>query len=135
MRPGRLTGRVRSFPVDRHSVEQSRESASRHRVAGAAQNLPDQLTSFIGRSAELARVRQLLGEARLLTLVGAGGCGKTRLSVQSAADCVERFPDSTWWVELAPLEEAALLPPAVSSALGLRERTGTGPRWVARALA
>lgn len=86
-------------------------------------DLPDELTSFIGRSAELARVRELLGEARLLTLVGAGGCGKTRLALQSAVGALDRFGDA-WWVGLAALEDADLLASSVSSALGLREQAG-----------
>jgi len=82
------------------------------------------LTSFIGRSAELARVRELLGQVRLLTLVGAGGCGKTRLGLQSAADAVGRFADGVWWVELAAVEDGELVAGVVSSVLGLRERPG-----------
>ncbi len=90
-------------------------------------NLPNELTSFIGRSEELARLRELLGEARLLTLVGAGGCGKTRLALQSAAHSLERFPDGTWWVELAAIEDAELLPITVARALGLSQRGGEAP--------
>ncbi len=77
-------------------------------------------------------MRELLGEARPLTLVGAGGCGKTRLALQSAADGVERFPDGAWWVELAALEDAELLATTVTSALGLRERPGQAPLEVLR---
>ena len=93
----------------------------------SASNLPEQLTSFVGRFAELAQVRELLGEARLVTLVGAGGCGKTRLALQAAAGARERFEDGVWWVELAALEDPELLATTVSSALGLRERPGQPP--------
>ena len=87
-------------------------------------NLPAELTSFIGRAAELGRVRELLGEARLLTLVGAGGCGKTRLALQAAGGARECFEDGVWWVELAAVEDPTLLATTVASALGLGERPG-----------
>jgi predicted ATPase/class 3 adenylate cyclase/DNA-binding CsgD family transcriptional regulator len=87
-------------------------------------NLPGQLTSFVGRRAELAEVIDLLARVRLLTLAGSGGCGKTRLALQVAADTMDRHPDGVWWVELAPLEEPELLPTAVIGATGLHERAG-----------
>jgi predicted ATPase/DNA-binding CsgD family transcriptional regulator len=87
-------------------------------------SLPAELTSFVGRSVELARVRQLLGETRLLTLAGAGGCGKTRLALQGAAAATGRFEDGVWWVELAALEDAGLLASTVASSLRLRDRPG-----------
>ena len=90
-------------------------------------NLPGELTSFVGRRVELAQVGELLGGMRLLTLTGAGGCGKTRLALQAAADAMDGHPDGVWWVELARLEEAALVPAAVIDALGLRELPGWGP--------
>jgi len=90
-------------------------------------NLPGELTSFIGRTGELACVRELLIEARLLTLVGTGGCGKTRLARQSAAYAVELFPDGAWWVELAALQDAKLVGLTVVEALGLREHPGQAP--------
>jgi class 3 adenylate cyclase len=87
-------------------------------------NLPSELTSFIGRRTELAQIGDTLEQGRLLTLTGAGGCGKTRLALQAAADAMDRHPDGVWWVELARLEDAALLPTAVIGALGLREVPG-----------
>ncbi|WP_309716778.1 adenylate/guanylate cyclase domain-containing protein [Armatimonas sp.] len=66
-------------------------------------NLPQQVTQFIGREKETVAVRELLGQTRLLTLTGAGGTGKTRLALQVAAELLERFPDGTWLVELASL--------------------------------
>jgi predicted ATPase/DNA-binding CsgD family transcriptional regulator len=113
--------------VNRPRVEPRRDFPELHSPDAPPNNLPDELTSFIGRSAELARVRELLGEARLLTLVGAGGCGKTRLALQAAAGAVERFPDGAWWVELAALEDAALLATTVTSALRLHERPDQAP--------
>ncbi|HRW39715.1 MAG TPA: AAA family ATPase, partial [Aquihabitans sp.] len=70
-------------------------------------NLPTQLTPFIGREAELAQLHALLDDVRLLTLTGSGGCGKTRLALQAAADRVERHRDGVWYVELAPLGETS----------------------------
>ncbi|MGH3901975.1 MAG: ATP-binding protein [Pseudonocardiaceae bacterium] len=87
-------------------------------------NLPGELTSFVGRRAELARIGDSLERARLLTLTGSGGCGKTRLALQTAADTMDRHPDGVWWVELARLEDATLVPAAVIGALGLREVPG-----------
>ncbi len=84
-------------------------------------NLPQQLTSFIGREKELAELQELLAKTRLVTLTGAGGCGKTRLGLQVAADCLERFPDGVWLVELAPLSDPTLVPQTVATVLGLKE--------------
>jgi hypothetical protein len=87
-------------------------------------NLPSELTSFVGRRIELAQIGEPLQRVRLLTLTGTGGCGKTRLALQAAADAMDAHPDGVWWVELARLEDAALLPAAVIGALGLREMPG-----------
>ena len=83
-------------------------------------NLPIPATQFLGRDDELAEVRELLGrdDARLLTLTGAGGSGKTRLALQAAGDAAEAYPDGVWWVPLAPLAEPADVGPAAARALG-----------------
>ena len=86
-------------------------------------NLPIQMTSFIGREKEMAEVRDLLSAHRLLTLTGSGGCGKTRLALQVAADLLEVFPDGVWLLELAPLAESALVLQTALSTLGLREES------------
>jgi predicted ATPase/class 3 adenylate cyclase/DNA-binding CsgD family transcriptional regulator len=83
-------------------------------------NLPDQLTSFVGRAGELAQLREALAETRLLTLTGAGGSGKTRLALQVVADALDQFPDGAWWVELAPLTDPQLVGEALAAALGVR---------------
>jgi predicted ATPase/class 3 adenylate cyclase len=87
-------------------------------------NLPQQVTSFIGRERELAEIAKSLGNTRLLTLLGVGGIGKTRLSLQVAADMLDAFPDGVWFVELAPLADAQLVPQAVASVLGVKEEAG-----------
>jgi non-specific serine/threonine protein kinase len=85
-------------------------------------NLPQQLSSFIGRENELAEVRGLLGgDARLVTLCGPGGCGKTRLALAVAREMVEAFEGGVWWVELASISDSKLVPGAVAQALGVRE--------------
>jgi len=71
-------------------------------------NLPQQITSFVGRERALAEVRQLLGRTRLLTLVGVGGLGKTRLSLQLGAEVLDDYADGVWFVELGPLADAQL---------------------------
>jgi predicted ATPase/class 3 adenylate cyclase len=87
-------------------------------------NLPQQATSFIGREKELEELNRLQATTRLLTLTGSGGCGKTRLSLQLAADALESFPDGAWFVELAPLSDRGLVPPTVATVLGLMEESG-----------
>ncbi|MBI5876098.1 MAG: tetratricopeptide repeat protein [Chloroflexi bacterium] len=91
------------------------------KTADHPNNLPTQLTSFIGREAEVAEVRHLLDTTRLLTLMGAGGVGKTRLALQVAAEELVAFPDGVWFVELAPLADPALVPSTIASAVGVRE--------------
>jgi predicted ATPase/class 3 adenylate cyclase/DNA-binding NarL/FixJ family response regulator len=87
-------------------------------------NLPDQLTSFVGRAGELREIQTALDGTRLLTLTGAGGCGKTRLALQTAADTVERHLDGSWWVELAPLVSSEQIGPALAAAIGVRPLPG-----------
>jgi non-specific serine/threonine protein kinase len=84
-------------------------------------NLPAQLTSFVGRTQEIADIRRLLASTRLLTLTGAGGCGKTRLALQVAAELLNQFADGVWVVDLSPLSEHGLIPQTVATALGVRE--------------
>jgi predicted ATPase len=87
-------------------------------------NLPQQVTSFIGRGRELAEIKELLESTRLLTLLGMGGLGKTRLSLQIGADVLEKYPDGVWFVDLAPIKDPSLVPNAAAQVLGLREEPG-----------
>jgi predicted ATPase/class 3 adenylate cyclase len=84
-------------------------------------NLPTQLTSFIGRERELIKVKKKLTEARLLTLIGPGGTGKTRLSIQIAGEQISDFKDGAWIVELAPISDTANIATAIASVFDLRE--------------
>ena len=93
-------------------------------LEGTPNNLPQQVTSFVGRDRVLADIVKLLQSTRLLTLYGAGGIGKTRLSLQAAAGVLDRHPDGVWFVDLAPLSDRRLVPQAVASVLGVKETSG-----------
>ena len=88
------------------------------------QNLPVQLTSFVGRETEMIEVRRILADSRLVTLTGAGGAGKTRLAVQIAAQIVGEFGDGVWCVDLAPITDPEVVPVAVARALGVPDQPG-----------
>ena len=98
---------------------------------GAAGNLPVDLTSFIGRRNELADAKQALTQSRLVTLVGVGGVGKTRLAIHVAADVRRAFEDGVWFVDLSPLQDEELLVSTVARSLRLQSRSrGWGrPPW------
>src|SRR5438046_1335398 len=89
------------------------------------QNLPIQLTSFIGRVEEQKTVRALIEKHSVVTLVGAGGCGKTRLAIQVGADELENFRDGVRFVDLAPLSGAGLVVAAIGAALGAKTEEGS----------
>jgi predicted ATPase/class 3 adenylate cyclase len=87
-------------------------------------NLPGQLSAFVGREREVREVRRLVESSRLVTLTGAGGCGKTRLALQAAAELLDEARDGVWFVDLAPLTEGEQIPAAVAAALGLADPGG-----------
>ena len=113
------------------------EAAARGRATAAAalaargplttkpNNLPAQLTPFVGREDDVAVVRRAAAAARLVTLTGAGGIGKTRLALQAAAGLPDAFPDGLWWVALAPVRRGGQVLSALAQALGVREEEGT----------
>src|SRR5438105_3532813 len=82
-------------------------------------NLPTQLTSFIGRDDQVREARQLLTRSRLLTLTGPGGTGKTRLSLQIAAEVKDQFPDGVYFVPLASVQDPELVPSAIAQSLAI----------------
>lgn len=83
-------------------------------------NLPLQLTSFLGREREIAQIKQWMKESRLVTLTGPGGVGKTRLSLEVAAQILEDFPNGVWFVELALVSDPELIPQVVAKAINLQ---------------
>ena len=91
-------------------------------------NLPAEATSFIGRRRELAELRKKLTTARLVSLVGPGGVGKTRLAIRIGTDLRRGFRDGTWLVELAEVRDPALIDGATLAALDLRDQAATDPR-------
>jgi predicted ATPase/class 3 adenylate cyclase len=95
-------------------------------LASRPNNLPVQPTQFLGREAETRRIVELLrrDDVRLLTITGPGGVGKTRLALQSGADILESFRDGVWLVDLSPLDDPALVLPAIASVLEVRDESG-----------
>ncbi|MET8282136.1 adenylate/guanylate cyclase domain-containing protein [Micromonospora sp. NPDC005174] len=97
----------------------------RPRTADAvAHNLPTQVTSFVGRQVERAELSQLVERYRLVTVLGAGGAGKTRLAVELAAGVVETYPDGVWFVDIASVTDPGLVAFAIAAVLGLRPEPG-----------
>jgi predicted ATPase len=90
-------------------------------------NLPIQLTSFVGRDTEIGELRKLLGDVRLVTLVGPGGIGKTRLALQVASQAPESFVDGLCFAEFASLSDPEIVPQTVASALGVLVEPGQAP--------
>jgi predicted ATPase/DNA-binding SARP family transcriptional activator/DNA-binding CsgD family transcriptional regulator len=101
---------------------QSLASRSEGQPEAAKHNLPAPRSSFVGRESELRNVKRDLVMTRLLTLTGAGGCGKTRLALEVARELVGAYPDEVWLVELAPLSQGALVAQALASVLGVQEQ-------------
>jgi non-specific serine/threonine protein kinase len=95
-----------------------------HAAGGAEHNLPKALTSFVGREQQLGELKGLLRQTRLLTLTGAGGCGKTRLALELATQVSDAYTDGVWLVEFADLADGLLVPQTVADALGLKARVG-----------
>ena len=93
-------------------------------------NLPAEVTGLIGRERDIADIKQLAARARLLTLTGAGGIGKTRLALRVAAELLPDFPDGAWLVQLAPVADSGLVPRVVAAAVGVRD-VGEQPQLAA----
>src|SRR5688572_5777878 len=90
-------------------------------------NIPVPLTSFIGREKELREIASLLAKSRLVTLTGSGGVGKTRLAIQVTSEVLDHFPDGVWFLDLAFLNDAELMPNTLASLLGLRNSNDSRP--------
>jgi predicted ATPase/DNA-binding winged helix-turn-helix (wHTH) protein len=88
-------------------------------IGAAANNLPQQLTTLIGREADLANIKARLGSHRLVTLTGSGGVGKTRLAIEAGRNVLDRYPDGVWLAELAPLNDSQLVTSIIGDVLGV----------------
>src|SRR5579885_3179113 len=127
--PSNAVRRNRAHSHGQEAVMLQREYAMTTAVAASrstrsGHNLPSEVAGFVGREREVAELKRLLPQTRLLTLTGCGGCGKTRLALRVAADLVPSFPDGVWLVECAPLADSALVPRAVAAVLGVRGTAG-----------
>src|SRR5207245_2691670 len=98
--------------------------AQERELEATPNNLPQQITSFIGRRGEREEAQALLTRTRLLTLLGMGGLGKTRLSLQIATDVMDGYPDGVWFVDLAPITDPSLIASEAAQVLGVREEPG-----------
>ena len=121
--PGR--GYQFTAPLDADDSPNIAAEATASEAPAIPHNLPLQRTHFIGRESALAECTRLLTGARLLTITGIGGCGKTRLALQLAQQQRDAFADGIWFVDLAPLQSAGRVAHAVASVIGVREEAGT----------
>jgi predicted ATPase/DNA-binding winged helix-turn-helix (wHTH) protein len=132
----RFVGPVTRLPdesANRSIGDEGRTSRSAHepvqstraQVAAAhPNNLPARISSFVGRSREMEEIKRLLERSRLVTLVGIGGVGKTRVALRVAAEVLERYPDGVWLVELGSISDARLVATSVAEVLGIQDRGG-----------
>jgi predicted ATPase/class 3 adenylate cyclase len=104
--------------------ELRREFPALRALLATPHNLAPPLTSFVGREREREEIRELLGQTRLLTLLGPGGIGKTRLVVQVALDLLGNYPDGVWFIDLAPVSDARMVAQTVAATLGVKEEPG-----------
>ena len=109
---------------------QSSDETSPPPPSAPANNLPSPVTSFVGREPEIGRLREALAGTRLLTIVGPGGAGKTRLALEVARDVIDAYPDGVWFVELAALTDGSHVPQTVASVLGVPEQLDRSVRDV-----
>jgi DNA-binding winged helix-turn-helix (wHTH) protein len=112
-----VSGRGYQFTLPVTQGESQADRASKPK-----QNLPYQLTSFVGREQEIAQLEELVTANRLVTLTGAGGAGKTRMAIQVASRMIDAFPDGIWLVEFAALSDPGLVPPAVAQTLEVKDQ-------------
>jgi predicted ATPase/class 3 adenylate cyclase len=109
------------LPLYRLVIAGVADDARPLRTLDSPSNLPGDVTTFVGRSAEVAALGRELGDSRIVTLTGPGGSGKTRLALATARSVRDRFPHGTWFVDLASVQDPALLEPAIAGTLGVRE--------------
>jgi non-specific serine/threonine protein kinase len=111
----RFTGPVTALPENK---------TARDTVKGARSNLAEPLTSFVGRERQVAEIQRLLSSNRLVTLIGAGGVGKTRIAIRVAGELLHSYADGVWLVEFGALRDPVLVPQTVATVLGLSDQPG-----------
>ncbi|MGB6952136.1 MAG: helix-turn-helix domain-containing protein, partial [Candidatus Cybelea sp.] len=125
----RLADALELPPEARAALEESARRARGLRLqeqdSTPSHNLPRKLTSFLGRDDVVAEIRQLVKSSPMVSVVGTGGAGKTRVAIEVATQLVGDFPDGVWFVELAPLKDPDLVAHALANALGLQESAKT----------
>jgi DNA-binding CsgD family transcriptional regulator len=104
-----------------------RPSASSSGMAAVAARMPSPLTPFVGRAVERTVLAEALGAHRLVTAVGPGGVGKTRLALRVVADIADRFADGAWFVDLVPVTDSSMIAPAIAEAIGVGEHQSRSP--------
>lgn len=109
------------------SVQREVKASVRTEEVGLLDNRPLQLTSFIGREHEMTEIKYLLGKARLVTLTGSGGCGKTRLALETAGQLTKAYPHGVWFIELAPISNPAHVSQTFITSLDLHESHDDSP--------
>jgi len=123
--------RLESMIKVRHEIDGlMRRDVSNAAPVGSSEvsnNIPRSLSEFVGRAEELPRLAELLREQRIVTVVGGGGCGKTRLAQELAESVLHRFPDGVWFVELAPLTNATQVTGAITKVLSAESQTDLSP--------
>lgn len=119
-----LLRHVSGFLAQEPQCGTAADVASRRPVA-APNNLPLQVTSFRGREDDIREIKTILLDHHLVTILGAGGVGKTRLAIQSGAELLERFDDGVWIADLAPINEQQLVANVVAQALGVNQSDGS----------
>jgi non-specific serine/threonine protein kinase len=121
-------GSTRTSSTSSRTVDHERQGQAEAGAAERRHNLPLALTSFIGRGMELNQLQELLTTTRLVTLVGIGGIGKTRLALQLAARAVDQFKHGVWLVDLAPLSDPIFVAQQIRMALGPSDSSGRSSR-------
>ncbi len=130
LRGYRFTGEVRALDAEGRALPSGAPAPAA--VRQSPTNLPAPVSDFIGRESDLRALRELLRHNRLVTVLGTGGIGKTRLGLETARGMLEEFADGVWLAELAPLTDPELAASAINTALGLQSGAG---RWTSERLA
>ena len=121
---GAFVGAARAAPRHRKRADPEAPADASPVVAMERHNLPVHLSSFIGRQRELGELRELLSGARLVTLAGTGGVGKTRLAIQLAESAIDQYPSGVWFVDLAAVADGGQVTQTLARVLDLRELPG-----------